>query len=225
MKTGAGTYRRQVEASLRRPGLDAVVTDMLRLDARKTVAALLSLLCHREELLRWRAVSALGAVVAALADREMEAARIVMRRFMWSLNDESGGIGWGIPESMGETMARQETLAREYHRILISYLRPDGNFIEYEMLQRGVLWGVGRLAQTRAHLLTDAGELLLPYFRSADPVCRGLSAWAAGMVGPDEIRRSAGILAADHAEVKLYLDGELRHLTVARLAASGGTGI
>lgn len=25
----------------------------------------------------------------------MDSARIVMRRLMWSLNDESGGIGWG----------------------------------------------------------------------------------------------------------------------------------
>ena len=59
----------------------------------------------RDELIRWRAVSAMGIVTAALADARMDAARVIMRRMMWQLNDESGGIGWGIPEAMGEIMA------------------------------------------------------------------------------------------------------------------------
>lgn len=197
-----------------------MLMEVVRLPSRKTVSALLSLLCHRDEFIRWRAVSATGTVVATLADREMESARVVMRRFMWALNDESGGIGWGIPESMGDIMARQASLAGEYHRILVSYLRPDGNYIEYEMLQRGVLWGVGRLAQKRPQLLKEAGPLLLPYLSSEDPSCRGLAAWAARMIGPDEIRRATEALKKDHAMVRMYLDGDLHNTTVARLAAS-----
>ena len=46
-------------------------------------------------MIKWHAVSALGAIVAALAEKEMESARIIMRRLMWSLNDESGSIGSG----------------------------------------------------------------------------------------------------------------------------------
>jgi len=37
-----------------------------------------------------------------------------MRRLMWNLNDESGGIGWGNPEAMGEILACHEALANEY---------------------------------------------------------------------------------------------------------------
>jgi hypothetical protein len=44
----------------------------------------------------------MGEVMAHLADKDMESARVIMRRLMWSLNDESGGIGWGAPEAMGE---------------------------------------------------------------------------------------------------------------------------
>jgi len=36
---------------------------------------------------------------------------------MWSLNDESGGIGWGAPEAMGAIMARHTGLADEYANI------------------------------------------------------------------------------------------------------------
>jgi len=58
----------------------------------------------------------------------MESARVIMRRLMWSLNDESGGIGWGAPEAMGEIMARHEQLTKEYSAILGSYIREDGKF-------------------------------------------------------------------------------------------------
>ena len=60
----------------------------------------------------------MGASLARLADADMEAARIVMRRLLWSLNDESGGIGWGAPESMAEAMCRHQGLALEYAHML-----------------------------------------------------------------------------------------------------------
>ncbi len=121
--------------------------------ARQVVNPLFSFLCSNDELLKARAVTAMGIVVSWLADHEMESARIVMRRLMWSLNDESGGIGWGAPEAMGEIMARHDKLADEYHKILISYSRPGNNFIEHESLQESVLWGIARLAQARPDLV------------------------------------------------------------------------
>ncbi|MEA3417440.1 MAG: hypothetical protein U9R02_15080 [Thermodesulfobacteriota bacterium] len=53
----------------------------------------------------------MGVVVSNLADHDMESARVIMRRLIWNLNDESGGIGWGSPEAMGEIMARNNRLA------------------------------------------------------------------------------------------------------------------
>jgi len=67
----------------------------------------------------------------------MEAARIVMRRYIWSLNDESGGIGWGAPEAMAVGIYHHDGLCDEYLHMLISYMLPDGplehqdgNFLE-----------------------------------------------------------------------------------------------
>jgi hypothetical protein len=87
----------------------------------------------------------MGRVVAAMATEKPEQARIVMRRLMWSLNDESGGIGWGAPEAMGEIMARNKTLAREYRNILVSYTNPQGNYLEYEPLRQGADWAMDRV--------------------------------------------------------------------------------
>ena len=83
-------------------------------------------LCSNEEQVKWTAVKTLGAYVSELAENDLEAARDWMRRFMWQLNEESGGIGWGVAETMGEAMARHEGLAREFSCILVSYLREDG---------------------------------------------------------------------------------------------------
>ena len=91
----------------------------------------------------------MGYAVDELARADREAARVVMRRLMWNLNDESGGIGWGVPEATGEIMARNPVLAEEYASILISYLREDGNFLEMEPLQCGILWGLHRLNTCR----------------------------------------------------------------------------
>lgn len=95
----------------------------------------------------------MGAFVANLADEDIESARVIVRRLMWQLNDESGGIGWGAPEVMGEILARHEGLAGEYANILTSHIKEDGNSLEHEPLQRDALWGVARLAQVRPDLV------------------------------------------------------------------------
>src|SRR5690554_5686342 len=55
-------------------------------------------LLHRGELVRWRAVEAFGLVDPAMARRDMEAARTVVRQMLWRLNEESGNMGWGVAE-------------------------------------------------------------------------------------------------------------------------------
>lgn len=182
------------------------------------VGPLISYFYNPDDLVRWHAITALGHVVAGMTESKLEAGRVVMRRLMWHLNDESGGIGWGAPEAMGEIMARHARLADEFHHILISYIRPDGNYIEYEMLQRGVLWGIGRLAGERPALLQQAAALLPPYFTSDDPYCRALAAHAARILGPEQLRTDLNALAHDTDPVNLYIDETFVRLTVAAVA-------
>jgi hypothetical protein len=186
--------------------------------ARRVVNPLFALLCSMEPQVRWRAITAMGAVVANLAQRDMESARVIMRRMIWNLNDESGGIGWGLPEAMGEVMARHEGLAREYVNILLSYIRADGNFLEHEPLQRGVLWGLGRLAQTRPELLQQAVPHLQPFLSSEDATLRGLAAWSMGLLTAGQDAPGLEVLKSDDTEVALYLNGIERTYRVGDLA-------
>lgn len=185
---------------------------------RQIVNPLFAFFCDADALRRWRAVSAMGRVVSRLAAENLESARVVMRRFMWNLNEESGGIGWGCPEAMGECMARSERLAREYGCILCSYLHPQRNFIEHPALQQGVLWGVGRLAHARPGKMADAAELLIPFLASPEAVLRGLAAWAGGPLADDRLRPLLEELAADRAALQLYCGKRLKTWSVGGLA-------
>ncbi len=137
------------------------------------VAHLFSHFYRGDELVKFRSAAAMGELVSRMAAQSMEKARIVLRRIMWNLNDESGGIGWGSPEAMGEILSRNPALAADFKSILFSYLDDKGNFIEHELLQQGVLWGVGTYLKTSPKDLDKTTQKILENFlTSPDPVKR-----------------------------------------------------
>lgn len=217
-----------------------ILSRLEELPAKDVIQTLFSAICRTEEDIRWHAIRAMGPTVARLADKDMEAARVIMRRLMWSLNEESGGIGWGAPEAMAEIIVHHPGLAREYVHILISYMLEDGeelfqhgNFLENEALQRGLLWGIGRIAEKEPGMLLERGAALElgKYLRADDPVVRGLAARALGLLRAEEARNSIGRLLGDDSVVRLYEDDRTFSVTVGQLAGqareridgSGGT--
>jgi hypothetical protein len=202
-----------------------VIEQLEHYPLKSLIGPLFSFFYNKDDLIRWRAITAMGAVVSKLSDSDMESGRVVMRRLMWNLNDESGGIGWGSPEAMGEIMARHHRLAKEYQNILVSFLREDGNYIEYEMLQRGVLWGFGRLAHARPEMLYNSSFLLVPYMSASDSNLRGLSAWAVGPLDVALVRDSLEKLLEDHSIIKMFLNFELVDLKVSHIARKSLEGL
>ena len=184
-----GRIRRgQVLEILTRSNVDSGLTELRRMPAGKVVNALFSFLYSQDEIIKWRAATFMGFFVQDLAEEDMESARNVVRRLMWNLNDESGGIGWGSPEAMGEILTCHEGLAREYAPILFSYANKDGNYLELPMLQRGLLWGIVRFAQARPHVVMGSKSHFFPYLHSEDPAARGHAAWIVGLIGTTEDR-------------------------------------
>ena len=159
-----GAERRKLLRLLRAGEIDPAAAELRQLPGRRFVNPLRSALCS-DEAAKWPAVTLMGLLTAELAERNLESARVVMRTLAWNL-----------------------TLADEYAAILVSYIREDGNFLEHEPLQRGAVWGIGRVAQVRPELLRahDAGRHLLPYLESDDATVRGRAAWALGVLGTSE---------------------------------------
>ena len=203
---------------LNRDDVEKSLDEIGRLPPGKALNSLLTFFYHTDERVRWHAITAAGRMVEVLAAENLEAARVFMRRLMWNLNDESGGIGWGSPEAMGEIMARQSMLAKEFAHILVSYIRPEANFIEYEALQRGVLWGLGRLARVRPTLLDDVPLLLSPFLAATDVIVRGTAVWTAGSLDIRVTRERLIRLTDDPGSVRIYLDGCFVDTSVGLLA-------
>lgn len=228
---GSRAIKKEVMALLRAGGnLEAVRTEIRRFRAQDAVNVLFSAICRDEAQVRWLAVSCMGDCVARMAEEDMESARIMMRRLLWSLNDESGGIGWGAPESMAEIMCCHGGLALEYVHMLLSYMLEDGeeicqdgNYLEHVVLQRGLMWGVGRLAACRPELLLDRGitAVLLPYLDAADTEVRGLAVLAVVRLGLGSACSRLKQLAEQTDCFTVYEDGSFLRMDVGQLARQG----
>jgi hypothetical protein len=215
--TGRALKQRVLEL-LRSDDLALGLEKLCQLPARQVINPLFSFLYSNDPEIKWAAVTAMGAVTAKLADNDMEAARVIIRRLIWNLNDESGGIGWGSPEAMGEILAKQKGLAGEYANILISYAREHGNYLENENLQHGLLWGIGRLSQAQPKTAMEAVPHLIPYLKSRDATVRGLAVWTLGLLGVEEARRDLESLKTDESEIQIFIEGCLVKRRVRDLA-------
>jgi len=144
-----------------------------------------------------------------------------MRRLMWYLTEESGSIGWGASEALAAAMVCHEQLAREFAKILVSYLREDGNLLEFEPLQQGVLWGLGELAEARPNLLKDIeiSTLLPEFLQSPDAGVRGLTARVAGLLQCTEHVERLKEITADSTALRVYQHPWLIDITVGAMAS------
>lgn len=207
--------------------LDTIRDGLFDLPNKGVLNGLFSSLCHPEELVRWHAVSGFGLVVPAIAAANLEEARTVMRRFLWMLNDESGGIGWGVPEAMAEVMFHCRPLGGEYLHMLVSYtmddgpeLFQDGNFLELDLLQEGVLWGLCRVAPLYREELLDlrVNENLTVYLDSDNATVKGLACRLVRLLGLQKYRTWLDAAGNDLRPVRVYHEGTFSETTVADLA-------
>lgn len=210
--------KRQIQSLLASPDFSKNLELWRSFSPRQVINPLLSFLCSTDEKLRWHAVTAAGVVTATLAEEDLESARVIVRRFLWQLNDESGGIGWGIPEAMGEALARSPALAQEYGRLVLSFVREDENYLDHEPLLAGALWALARFVQAHPKLLSESAQDFVVYARHPHARFRGLALWGLSAVGDGSCLAIVQSLTADTASVRLYRHETLEDTSVAQLA-------
>lgn len=227
--------KKKVLSILQQSSIEEIYSQLSGFEPQRLLNPLFSALCNREEKVRWHAVCCFGRIVPQMCDKDVESARIVMRRFLWTLNDESGGIGWGVPEAMAEVMCNSRVLRKEYLHLLVSYIHQDGeelfqdgNYLELPMLQRGLLWGIGRLCQ--AHLpemlALQVNEEIAAYLDSEDIYVNALALWCIGLLGGECRREKVREFLDCGIMVDLFIDREMQTLSVRWLAVQAlGRGI
>ncbi|MCK5096450.1 MAG: hypothetical protein KAR45_00010 [Desulfobacteraceae bacterium] len=192
--------------------------DQLRQIPDKMLAApLFSHFYSLNDLIKFRSTAAMGVLTQRLAKKKMEDARIILRRLMWNLNDESGGIGWGSVEAMGEILSLNKTLAQEFESILFSYINPQGNFLEHEMLQRGSLWGVGTYLLSSETSNKTVAQTIRPFLGSKDPVKRGYAVRALLNMDKNNRERLPLHILADKNNIPVFDGWNISNIKIAEI--------
>lgn len=188
--------------------------------SRGLVSRAVAVLYEQDPILRWRAVEAVGVLTATLFQRDPQAAKDVLRRLMWSLNEESGSIGWGAPEALAETMAREPSLAEEFLPVFFS--RIQGAHLESvpPALCEGFLWAMLRLWEAFPES-ASRGDLEPVLMRLLDSPSASARAVAASALGKLHARKAAPALRAlfhDSEAFETFTHGRLVKSTVEETA-------
>lgn len=164
---------------------------------RGLLRALLARTYDPDDLVAWRAVDAIGRTAAVVARDDVEHVRRFIRRLLWSMNDESGGVGWHAAPTLGEILVHTPMLIDEYAVLLPNYL----NEPPFERGAHLAVWRVARIApQPLAHGVAELERSL----RSDDASIRGFAVLALGCLAPDRAQTLAGPLLSDLEAVTTY---------------------
>jgi len=180
---------------------------------KKVLTRLMAFLYDREERVCWRAVEAMGLVAAQVAERDLEFVRNVLRRLLWSLNDESGSIGWFAPQALGEIIHHQPEALADFIPVVTGLLE-----LEEEVFRPGTLWALGRIGQPVQEKSPEVVPLVGQYLSASAPEIRGLAVWCLGQLQVAEAQSSLEELAKDDAPVRVFEGGELLTTTIGQLA-------
>lgn len=227
------TVKKEILSVLSQPFPFVLPNNFWEYPLNDLVNPLFAAICRADYSIRWNGIYVFGLVIGKIAEQDLEAGRVIMRRFLWSLNDESGGIGWGAPETMAEAMVNNSQLRKEYLHMLVSYtqedgpeLCQDGNYLELPELQRGLLWGISRLVEhapadfERFNFVNDLAD----YLHSEDTVVRALAARCLCSLDQKELVQKRLSAAEEHDyDIEYYLDGRVITFTVNDLLTDRNT--
>ncbi len=182
---------------------------------KRILSFLTALTYDPEPLIGWRAVEAIGLAAARIAGDNPEFVRIHLRRLLWLLNDESGGIGWRFPEAMGEIIRNRPQQFAEFVPLVISLF--DMAAEDAVRFKPGILWAIGRLGQVMPAAVKTAKPKIIPCLDDLDPQTRGLAVWCLGQLGDVKRLSHHKALSKDESLVELYSHGQLTCKSVAQL--------
>lgn len=175
------------------------------METKKVFSMLISFTYDKESIVCWRAIEAMGKAAGAVAGRDPSAVRNIVQRLLWSMGEESGGIGWSAAEMLGEIVINTPKTCRDIPQILLS-------FKDEESFLPGVLWSIGRIAGAGMNNGEGAEELVIQSLSHKSPLVRGLalSAVSALNVKGEKVKS----MICDGGCFRVYEDRELVEKTV-----------
>lgn len=161
MKDMKKTIRKALEANDL-----AAVADMAAQD-RRVISQLVRFAYDKETLAGWRAILAFGLVARRLIASEAGLLRETCRKLLWSLTDESGGIGWSAPEILGEIVSADPKRFMDIIPLIASVYE-----IEEEIFRPGVLYALGRIGEKNPELVASYQKIIILSLTDKEPMVR-----------------------------------------------------
>ncbi|MFH2009906.1 MAG: DVU0298 family protein [bacterium] len=143
---------------------------------RQAVRTVFSALFEPDPLLRWRAIEALGLLADRQSGRDPETVREWLRRLLWNMNDESGGLMWHGPEAIAAILVNVSALIPEFVMLLFSYH-------VQEPFEAGTYTALARIADLEPKRVAPFWPLLEKGLEDADPRIRAYAARIAELTG------------------------------------------
>ncbi len=191
-------------------------------EKKSRLSVLLSLSYTTDNNIRFRVIKAAGHAVSAIADREADFIRTVISNLLWSLNDDSGSVGWSSPELLGEIVSARIDLFRGYIPLIISLLH-----IKEPFFRPGVLWAMGRIAAKEPSSIKPYAPYITMYLAEPLPETRGYAVWCLGQIKAQVPGEHIKRLLEDTSEIYLLdNDGNIYKKTVGKITgeAIGNSG-
>jgi predicted house-cleaning noncanonical NTP pyrophosphatase (MazG superfamily) len=185
------------------------IADLADID-KSVIRHLISMAYDKESTLAWRAIEAMGFVSKRLSEEKSEIIRDTIRRLLWSMGEESGGIGWSAPELLGEIIRGNPDKYADIIPILWS-------FKEEEMFRAGVIWAMGRIAELRPELISFIAEELGDMLFDKDPYVRGYVIWVVSILKNKDLFSKLKSLCNDQNSINFYENGELTEIRIDQL--------
>jgi hypothetical protein len=179
---------------------------------RKVLSCLVRLAYDKDTLVGWRAIQAIGQASCELIATDLDYLRETCRKLIWSLSDESGGIGWSAPEIIGEIASADPKRFKDFIPLIASVYE-----IEEDVFRGGVLYALGRIARSAPELAVSYQKIVIASLVDRDPLVkvRGLELvgllWSYGKRSAvwsreyeDRIITAVQNLAMDKGEAWIY---------------------
>ncbi len=214
------TIQRALEAN----DLNAVA--VLSKENRKALSLLVRLAYDKETLVGRRAIKAVGLAARQLIKTDYEYLRETARKLLWSLSDESGGIGWAAPELLGEIVSADPQRFSD-----IIPLIAEVYDVEEVVFRPGVVYALSKIAETAPGAAASYQKIVILALADKDPLLkinalefvRGLwsaaradNLWSGGY--RDRVRSLVEHLISDRGEAWVYRDDGFVNVQVGELA-------
>ncbi len=132
---------------------------------RSPQRVMFSLALDADELTAWRAIEAMGKIAAMESRKDLERIRDMVRRLLWLMNDESGGLGWRSPELIGEILVNVPVLIDDFGGLLPAYFKE-------EPFERGTYLAVARIASINPKIYGENVDQLKESLSNPDPAIK-----------------------------------------------------